>query len=186
MRIFSFLAAGIMLHLQLATSQELSDIPVCAQQCIVTAITDTSCTVTDAHCICAKDSFTSQVAGCIPSACSASDQSATLTFVQKYCAKVGVTVTLPSSSGSASASGSASSSTASTGGSGLSSSGSASASATSSGSAASGSSSGSSGSASAAVSPATSSAAAAAPGRVLGQEWAGLVGVLGLGVAAVL
>ncbi|KIX07134.1 uncharacterized protein Z518_05111 [Rhinocladiella mackenziei CBS 650.93] len=160
MRVLSLAPLGLLSLFHLATSQDLSSLPQCAQTCALSAISSTGCAVTDAHCICSASTFLSSVASCISTACSPADQQATLTFAQQYCLSGGVTITLPSSSAAGPTFTPAPTTTAPA---------TISATTTSSYVAASG-------------APATYTGAA----QILRQEWAGIMGVVGLGVAAVL
>jgi len=96
MRFLSVAAVGITTLLQLASAQSLAGLPSCAISCATNAIGATGCAVTDAHCICTASSFLSGVATCIQGACSPADQQATLQFAQSFCGNAGVTITLPS------------------------------------------------------------------------------------------
>ncbi|KAH8127469.1 hypothetical protein LI328DRAFT_130418, partial [Trichoderma asperelloides] len=76
-------------------AQSLPGLPTCAQMCALEATEATGCAVTDAKCICTGTSFMSVIASCISAACNASDQEATFSFAQQFCASAGVTITFP-------------------------------------------------------------------------------------------
>ncbi|PTB45546.1 hypothetical protein M441DRAFT_65206 [Trichoderma asperellum CBS 433.97] len=76
-------------------AQSLSGLPTCAATCALNAVGATGCAATDASCICMAASFLASIQTCISSACNASDQAATLSFAQQFCASAGVTITLP-------------------------------------------------------------------------------------------
>jgi len=98
MRFFALASVGLFSLFNLALSQSLAGLPACAETCALNSITATGCAVTDTHCICTATSFLSGVASCITTACSPADQAATLKFAQSYCLSANVTITLPGSS----------------------------------------------------------------------------------------
>jgi len=170
MRFLSLAAFSITSLLRLAASQDLSSLPTCAVSCAVNAIGSTGCAVTDALCICQATSFLSGVQTCISTACNATDQAATLQFALQFCSSAGVTITLPTAPGSVPPAGQTSSLSPAT--------------TTASSPAVTTSSSAPEGPTPESSAPpaATFTGAAAA----LKQEWAGIAGVVGLGIAAIL
>jgi len=97
MRLFAVVAVGLLGLFNLGAAQNLSDLPACAESCAASAIGSTGCSITDAHCICTASSFLAGVESCIVTACNATDQEATLQFAEQFCLSGGVTITLPSS-----------------------------------------------------------------------------------------
>ncbi|KAH0844084.1 CFEM domain containing protein [Fonsecaea pedrosoi] len=162
MRFLSFAVVGLSSLLHLAASQDLSSLPACAVTCAVNAISSTGCAATDAACVCQASSFLTGVYTCISGSCSADDIAATLQFAQQYCGSAGISITLPTASATAAPT--------STPSSAASSPATAPASVTSS------------------SVPASGAPAATFTGgaQILKQQWAGVAGVIGLGVAAVL
>ncbi|KIW78295.1 hypothetical protein Z517_08130 [Fonsecaea pedrosoi CBS 271.37] len=162
MRFLSFAAVGLSSLLHLAASQDLSSLPACAVTCAVNAISSTGCAATDAACVCQASSFLTGVYTCISASCSADDIAATLQFAQQYCGSAGISITLPTASATAAPT--------STPSSAASSPATAPASVTSS------------------SVPASGAPAATFTGgaQILKQQWAGVAGMIGLGVAAVL
>ncbi|EXJ64907.1 hypothetical protein A1O7_01246, partial [Cladophialophora yegresii CBS 114405] len=167
---FSVAAVGISTLLHFAASQDLSTLPSCAVSCATSAIGSTGCAITDAACVCSASSFLTGVQSCISTACSPTDQAATLAFAQQYCGSAGVTITLPTASASAPPPGPTFTSSATIAPP-------ATPATTTSYAPASYS------AVSTAVPPAASYTGAAS---ALRQQWAGLAGVVGLGVAALL
>ncbi|KAJ9602542.1 hypothetical protein H2200_013085 [Cladophialophora chaetospira] len=164
MRFLTLAAVGISSLLSFAAAQDLSQLPSCAVTCALNAIGATGCQATDAKCVCSATSFLSSVQTCISTACNATDQAATLAFAQQYCGSAGITITLPSASASAPPAASSSAPASSP------------AVVTSSAPAP-------SPPASSSAAPPASYTGAASP---LKQQWAGVAGVVGLGVAAIL
>ncbi|KAK5050748.1 hypothetical protein LTR84_003307 [Exophiala bonariae] len=95
MRFLSLASLGLVSLVQLVASQDLSTLPACAVTCALNAIGATGCSATDAHCVCSATSFLTTVQTCIGTACNATDVAATLAFAQQYCLSGGVTITLP-------------------------------------------------------------------------------------------
>ncbi|RVX68518.1 hypothetical protein B0A52_07942 [Exophiala mesophila] len=164
MRAFTATTLGLLSLLHLSAAQEPT-LPACATSCALTAIGSTGCSVTDAACICSATSFLEGVQACITTACSAEDQQATLAYAQSFCLSGGVTITLPTGAAPAPTSSEAAVTSASAP---------ASAPATT--------------SATESVEPSTTSAPPSAftgGANAMKQQWA-VMGMLGLGVAAVL
>ncbi|OQV07606.1 CFEM domain-containing protein isoform 3 [Cladophialophora immunda] len=161
MRFLALAAVGLSSFLHLAASQDLSTLPTCAVSCALNAISSTGCATTDAACICQASSFLSGVYSCISTACNATDIAATLQFAETFCGQAGVSITLPTASATAGPTFTPSSTSAPA---------SASATLTSS------------------YVPASGAPAATYTGgaQILKQQWAGVAGVVGLGVAAIL
>ncbi|KIW95762.1 uncharacterized protein Z519_02826 [Cladophialophora bantiana CBS 173.52] len=161
MRFLSLAAVGISSLLHFGVSQDLSGLPTCAVTCALNAISSTGCSATDAACVCQASSFLTGVYSCISTACNASDIAATLQFAEQYCGSAGVSITLPSASATAGPTFTSGST-------------------------------GATASASATVTssyvPASGAPAATYTGgaQILKQQWAGVAGVVGLGVAAML
>jgi len=172
MRFFALASVGLFSLFTLAVSQSLSGLPTCAETCALNSIAATGCAVTDTHCICTATSFLSGVATCITTACSPADQAATLQFAQSYCLSANVTITLPGSAPATSAASMVSSAPASTA-----------ASTTTSVVVAVTTSTVPVSSTSTVAPPASTYTGAA---QMLRQDWAGVLGAVGLGVAAVL
>ncbi|MCJ1301188.1 hypothetical protein MMC08_003987 [Hypocenomyce scalaris] len=99
---YSTLAALAVLAAPFAGAQSLSDLPTCAQGPAEAGIGATGCALTDFQCICTAQAFISSLTTEIQSACSPSDQAATLAFAQQLCGSVGVTIPSPSSAAAAS------------------------------------------------------------------------------------
>ncbi|KAF2191002.1 hypothetical protein K469DRAFT_732524 [Zopfia rhizophila CBS 207.26] len=87
--VFAFAAS-----LALVGAQDLTGIPPCAISCFAAALPASGCSATDTKCQCTtgKDAITKSVATCIPSKCSADDQSKVLPAAEAICAKAGITV----------------------------------------------------------------------------------------------
>ncbi|KIW72544.1 hypothetical protein PV04_00729 [Phialophora macrospora] len=165
MRFLSLAAIGISTLLHLAASQDLSSLPSCAVTCALNAIGATGCAATDAACVCSATTFLTSVQSCISTACNATDQAATLAFAQQYCGSAGITITLPTASASAPAAGPTSTSSPTTAP--------ASTPATTT-------------SSSAVSTPAPPAASFTGAASALKQQWAGIAGVVALGLAALL
>ncbi|KIX95851.1 uncharacterized protein Z520_08559 [Fonsecaea multimorphosa CBS 102226] len=164
MRFLSLAAVGLSSLLHLAASQDLSSLPTCAVSCALTAISSTGCQATNATCVCEASSFLTGVYSCIQGACNATDIAATLQFAESYCGSAGISITLPTASATAGPTFTPSSSSAPA---------SAPATLTSS------------------YAPASATPAATYTGaaQMLKQQWsnvAGVAGIVGLGVAALL
>ncbi|OAP59136.1 hypothetical protein AYL99_06434 [Fonsecaea erecta] len=101
MRFLAVAAVGLASLLHFAAPQDLSGLPACAVTCAVNAISSTGCSATDAACVCTATSFLSGVYTCISGACNATDIAATLQFAEQYCGSAGVSITLPTASPSA-------------------------------------------------------------------------------------
>ncbi|KAL6718806.1 hypothetical protein ACLMJK_003040 [Lecanora helva] len=89
---FSTAAAALLLALPFAATQSLNNLPSCAQPAIEVGITHTTCALTDYTCICGSTGFINGIKSQIESACSASDQQATLAFAKQVCAAAGATL----------------------------------------------------------------------------------------------
>jgi len=165
MRFLTLAAVGVSALLQLAAAQDLSSLPSCAVTCAINAIGATGCATTDAKCICTATSFLSGVQTCISTACNATDQAATLAFAQQFCGSAGVTITLPTAAASSPAAGPTFTSSAAPA------------------SVPAATTSGYAPASYSAPPPAASYTGAAA---ALKQQWAGVAGLIGLGVAAML
>ncbi|KAL6250794.1 hypothetical protein RBB50_003097 [Rhinocladiella similis] len=164
---FTIASVGLFALFNLASTQDLSNLPSCALSCATNAIGSTGCALTDAKCICTATNFLSGVETCIQGACSQADQQATLQFAVQFCAQANVTITLPTAAPATSSGGPASTGSsaapASTPATTTSSAGVAS---------------------SASTSPAASTYTGAA--NFLTQDWTGVMGAAALGVAALL
>lgn len=70
-----FLTLAALSVFGLVAAQDLSGLPACAYNCALQGIGGTGCSVTDSACICAAQSFLSDVQSCIsaPGACSEAD-----------------------------------------------------------------------------------------------------------------
>ncbi|KAI1614145.1 hypothetical protein EDD36DRAFT_435297 [Exophiala viscosa] len=118
MRLITLISAGLFALFNVAASQDLSGLPSCAVNCAVGAIGTTGCALTDVHCICSATTFLSGVETCIQGACNATDQQgktcpayikhfrelrvdslcfglATIQFAEKFCLSGNVTITVP-------------------------------------------------------------------------------------------
>ncbi|KAI1622295.1 CFEM domain-containing protein [Exophiala viscosa] len=95
MRLITLISAGLFALFNVAASQDLSGLPSCAVNCAVGAIGTTGCALTDFHCICSATTFLSGVETCIQGACNATDQQATIQFAEKFCLSGNVTITVP-------------------------------------------------------------------------------------------
>ena len=70
-----FLALATLSVFGLVAAQDLTGLPTCAYQCALSGIGSTGCAVTDSACICAAQSFLSDVQNCItaPGGCDEAD-----------------------------------------------------------------------------------------------------------------
>ncbi|EPS28349.1 hypothetical protein PDE_03295 [Penicillium oxalicum 114-2] len=62
--------ASILIVAGLAVAQDLTQLPFCAISCAFRAIASAGCSVTDAKCICTKDSFFTDINSCLTTSCS--------------------------------------------------------------------------------------------------------------------
>ncbi|KAG9238635.1 hypothetical protein BJ875DRAFT_450375 [Amylocarpus encephaloides] len=95
---------------------QIDGLPTCAQSCVTKFTTGSNiggCPSINIQCICSSPTFLSGIACCLSGVCSASDQTAAVTFAKNFCSISGVTG-LPDSVVCSSASSSATSAPAST------------------------------------------------------------------------
>jgi cobalamin biosynthesis Mg chelatase CobN len=84
---------------------QLPDIPTCAYQCFLTALTTDGCTqLTDFACHCQKPELITTVQPCVEKACTPDEIAKILTTVQSTCAGVGHPISIPNAGGSSSTS----------------------------------------------------------------------------------
>jgi len=76
----------------LVTAQSISDIPACAQTCLLPALQKTGCDLTDFKCSCSNSAFVSGSSACIQTACSAADVVKAAQATYLLCKSVGVTI----------------------------------------------------------------------------------------------
>ncbi|KAJ9648042.1 hypothetical protein H2201_002416 [Coniosporium apollinis] len=77
-------------------SAQLPNIPTCALQCFLGALTSDGCTsLTDFACHCSKTDLIPKVQPCIQTGCSAEDQAAVVKAATEACAAAGVPIAVP-------------------------------------------------------------------------------------------
>lgn len=99
--------AAIAVALASVASAQLADIPSCALQCFIDALSSDGCSsLTDFACHCKETSLIPTVEPCVQKACSAADQAKVITAVEGTCASAGVpiTISVPATSAAAAAS----------------------------------------------------------------------------------
>ncbi|OCK86488.1 CFEM-domain-containing protein, partial [Lepidopterella palustris CBS 459.81] len=88
--------AAIALALASVATAQLANIPNCALNCFVNALTTDGCSgLTDFACHCKKTDLISNVTPCVQAACSADDQAKVITAVEGTCASAGVPISVP-------------------------------------------------------------------------------------------
>ncbi|KAJ5484202.1 hypothetical protein N7539_005998, partial [Penicillium diatomitis] len=90
---FSILAAISVVEFALA--QNLTQLPFCAISCAFRAIASAGCSVTDAKCICTKDSFFTDINSCLTTSCSGDNKQKTIDFARSFCGSAGVSIPTP-------------------------------------------------------------------------------------------
>jgi len=90
-----FFAVLASVYHQGANAQDLSGLPTCGQNCLITAFTSASdgCSQTDFSCLCKSQKFTLASVGCYNSSCPATDAATATKWGVKTCASVGVNAT---------------------------------------------------------------------------------------------
>jgi len=102
--------AAIAVALASVASAQLADIPSCALQCFIDALSADGCSsLTDFACHCKKTDLIPTVEPCVQKACSAADQAKVITAVEGTCASAGVPITISTPAASAASSAPASS-----------------------------------------------------------------------------
>ncbi|EON61203.1 hypothetical protein W97_00415 [Coniosporium apollinis CBS 100218] len=77
-------------------SAQLPNIPTCALQCFLGALTSDGCSsLTDFACHCSKTDLIPKVQPCIQTGCSAEDQAAVMKAATEACAAAGVPIAVP-------------------------------------------------------------------------------------------
>ncbi|KAI2789288.1 hypothetical protein POX_e07318 [Penicillium oxalicum] len=114
--------ASILIVAGLAVAQDLTQLPFCAISCAFRAIASAGCSVTDAKCICTKDSFFTDINSCLTTSCSGDNkqskrglgdimqvltegigmyeaksacQPETIDFARSFCGSAGVSIPTP-------------------------------------------------------------------------------------------
>ncbi|OCK97775.1 CFEM-domain-containing protein [Cenococcum geophilum 1.58] len=97
--------AAIAFALASVATSQLANIPSCALNCFVSALTTDGCSgLTDFACHCKKTDLIPSVTPCVQAACSAADQAKVITAVEGTCASAGVTISVAPATSAASAS----------------------------------------------------------------------------------
>lgn len=97
-------AIASVIALASVASAQLNSIPQCALSCLVGPLSSDGCSsLTDFNCHCQKGaSLIATVEPCVSSACSASDQAATLAAIQQTCKNAGIPIEVPNAPGAVS------------------------------------------------------------------------------------
>jgi len=98
----------------LVAAQSLDQLPDCAKDCATELLTGTKCGM-DPKCICADESFISNIRGCVAKGCTTDkDREATVNFASQICQAVQITIdtSLPPATSTSSSSTSTGTSTA--------------------------------------------------------------------------
>jgi len=111
MRFSTIAAAAASLVVVSAQTPDLSQVPSCAVPCLVAAIPESGCGVSDVKCQCTtgQAAITKSVTTCVSSKCQPEDQAKLVPILAGICESAGISVSVPASlAPSAAASGAAS------------------------------------------------------------------------------
>ncbi|KAL8671758.1 MAG: hypothetical protein Q9168_003753 [Polycauliona sp. 1 TL-2023] len=95
-------ALSLLTLLSTTSAQSLGDIPSCATEPALKAITSSGCAISDAPCICKNRSFLDGLLPVVKAACSPEELQKTIDFTTKFCGDAGVNLAATSSSADAS------------------------------------------------------------------------------------
>merc|ERR1712029_500547 len=111
MRFSTIAAFATSLAVVSAQTPDLSSVPNCAISCLVAAVPDSGCGVTDVKCQCTtgQAALTKSLMSCIPQKCSADDAAKVTPALAGICTSAGYPVSIPASAASGAASSVASS-----------------------------------------------------------------------------
>ncbi|KAJ4382020.1 hypothetical protein N0V86_002346 [Didymella sp. IMI 355093] len=106
MRFSTIAAFATSLAVVSAQTPDLSAVPNCAVSCLVAAVPDSGCSVTDVKCQCTtgQAALAKSVESCVPTKCSAEDAAKVLPALVGICQQAGISVSVPESATSAAAS----------------------------------------------------------------------------------